>query len=41
MIILWLITGILASCGTPIAVTLWNWFGLHPIWTILMIIFLG
>lgn len=41
MLLIWILTGILASCGVPLAITLWTWCGYHPIWTILMIIFLG
>jgi hypothetical protein len=40
MLIIWLLTCILANSGVPIAMTLWNWFGLHPFATILMIILL-
>ena len=39
MFIVWLLTAILQSCGVPIAITLWGWFGLHPFLTILMLIF--
>jgi hypothetical protein len=41
MILIWILTGILASLNIPIAVLLWGWFGLHPFLTILLIIFLG
>jgi len=39
MFLLWIMTGILASLKISVAVALWGWFGLHPIYTILLIIF--
>jgi hypothetical protein len=39
MLLIWILTGILASVSVPVAVALWGWFGLHPFLTIVMIIF--
>ena len=41
MLLVWVLTAILQSCGVPIAITLWHWFGLHPIITVLLILFLA
>jgi hypothetical protein len=41
MLLIWILTGILASLKVSIAVALWGWFGLHPFLTVLMIIFLA
>jgi hypothetical protein len=41
MLLIWILTGILASLKVSSAVALWGWFGLHPFLTILMIIFLA
>jgi hypothetical protein len=38
MVLVWILTGILASLKISIAVALWGWFGLHPFLTILMLI---
>lgn len=41
MLLIWILTGILASLKVSIMVVLWGWFGIHPILTVLMILFLA
>lgn len=41
MLIAWIITGILASLHVAAAVSLWAWFGVHWVLTLLMLVFLA
>jgi hypothetical protein len=41
MLLVWIITGILASLHVADAVALWAWFGAHWFLTLLMLLFLA
>ena len=40
MFFIWVMTWVLAQCDVPLAIKLWHWYGLHPVITVLMILFL-